>query len=58
MTFTEYDFLIMGNSFLGNYQLLGGGPSENCSTNILTGTCVCSGRTHTVATTAMSRKLS
>lgn len=26
MTFKEYDFLIMGTSFSGNYQILGAGP--------------------------------
>lgn len=31
MTFKDYDFLIMGTSFSGNYQILGvrpSGPSE------------------------------
>ena len=47
----------MGNSFSGNYQLRGVGPLESSSTNFLTETCVFSGRTHTLATTAMSWKL-
>lgn len=57
VTLKEYDFLTMGNSFSGNYQLRGVGPLEFSSTNFLTETCVFSGRTHTLATTAMSRKL-
>lgn len=57
MTFKEYDFLIIRNSFSGNYQLLGGGPPESFRTNIFTEMGF-SRRTHTVATTAVSQKLS
>lgn len=58
MTFKEYDFLIMGSSFSGNYQILGVGPSEPFRTNILIEMCVFpEGCMHTVVTTAMSGKL-